>query len=482
MLNIQNYTPSPAYSLDEPFAKKEQVFEELGVYISSVDECTSKEDNPLVELTDLNRNHSVEFKQEALLSIASNTLGTTVAAINIDEGVDGVVKASKIRDLSSLVDSLFRACKGFFEMIEKTLSTTKTLFEGFRVSPLSTTTSLALGSTILAGASGACLSLLAVTSLQAKACFNFTKKYKKALANAAQNPQESLKVAQDLSKELSVSQEEKTIVLHKLLVSGSLVERMQQAFLNVFSKQPQMAELKKALLDPSSSDLKTLASNLTLKNDEKILSILPPSMPENFQSLSKEDKLFYLKILQHCYQHELEQVAKQKMARFTKIFGDDIQHELLQIAQNPNPSPEQSHLCIQKALLRLCREERTSYVKLLGAMLISAATILTQICTHGAFYIAESVIAVAISILSLIAEMQALIKCCYSNDISLEEKIKTAILSIAMICVTTVSCVVLRLTISPVATTVLSVSWILLSVYTLVLWLSKKTPQIPLNS
>jgi hypothetical protein len=56
----------------------------------------------------------------------------------------------------------------------------------------------------------------------------------------------------------------------------------------------------------------------------------------------------------------------------------------------------------------------------------------------------------------------------------MSEKIKTSILSVLMISLITVSSVILRATLSPIATGILTVAWLLMTCYTVYLWIAKK--------
>jgi hypothetical protein len=475
MTSIVNNFFYPSY---QPTHACEDALEEIDEYITQDNlEHFEPHHESISEATELNKEELLEVKEEAFLSLGANTMGAAIGMINIDEGVAGIKTSSKNEDGIGFVNSFFRSFKGIFELIEKGLSSSKSFFEGSRLFSLNGASSVIVGSTILAGASGASLSLLGLTTMSLLEKHSFVKKHKDLLEKGSKDPTFSLQALQALKNELEVSKEEQQSVLDALVKPFSTLDKCKKALMGFFHRDPFMKACKDALSDPGSQDLKTLAKALPAISENIFGSTLSHlDFPKTIETLSNDEKSCFLKVLAHVYAHALKNYHEKKVSTFAKIFGEEVKDSLEKITKENPISQAETKEVLKKASENLSRELERSFIKLFGALLVAAVTVLTQISTQGAYYIVETALCLIVSACSLIAEIYAIIKCIQSQKLSLKEKIKTTALSLMMIFLITSSAMILRLTLSPIATGILTVAWLTLTCYTVYLWLSKKSP------
>lgn len=432
---------------------------------------TNLKDTP-AEGTDLTR---LQETDESLLSLGANTFGFAVGAINVDEGIEGLKLAAKQDDSSGFVNSFFRTFKGFFESIEKSLSTSKNFFESTQMMSLGSASSVIVNSTILGGAAGASLGLLAITSLSAKEKYSFSKKYQDILSQGAKDPKSYNTALRALADSLDISSEEKIALCHQLMRPASLLGAIKKTVREFLDKDPQAALLENALQNPQQFDLKALSASLPKGSKDALDPIIKNvELPTAFSTLDKDSQECFLHILGHVFSKAVNHHLEAKASTFKRIFGDEVAEGVVKFQKSQPLDDVEKKTIITKASSNLAKETQRSFIKLLGALMVAAITILTQISTQGAFYLAETALCLVVTACSLVCEIYSVIKCIQSQKMSFKQKVIAILKSVCMIFLVSASAVILRVTLSPIATGILTISWLLLTCYIFGLWISKK--------
>jgi hypothetical protein len=322
----------------QPNHANEDVLEEINEYITQDNlEQLEPHHASIGEATELNKEAQLEAKDEALLSLGANTMGAAIGMININEGFSGIKASSKNEDGKGFVDSFLRLFKGVCELMEKGLSSSKSFFEGSRLFSLNGASSVIVGSTILAGASGASLSLLGLTTMSLLEKNSVVNKHKNLLEKGIKDPTCSLQALKALKNELEVSKEEQNSVLNALLKPSSILDQCKKAMMGLFHCDLLIRACNKALLDPATHDLKQLANTLPDTPKNFLDSALSDfKFPKNIESLSNENKSCFKKVLVHVYAHALKNYHEKKVSTFVKIFGEDVKDALNKVT-NENP-------------------------------------------------------------------------------------------------------------------------------------------------
>jgi hypothetical protein len=473
MVSINNIFFHPQDHIER---EDEEALEDIHEFVTqdNIEHFVPEHHSSAGESSEMTKHESLEIKEEAALSFGLNTMGMALGLINVDEGIESIKKASKKKDTNEFVNSFFKSFKGLFEMIEKGFSSSKSFIEGSHLISLNSTSSIVMGSTITAGASGASLALLAITLSSVFEKLSFAKKYQALLEKGIKDPVKTQDAIEALQGELFITDHEKQGLFDALFKKATTFDRCKSFMMELFFKDPIMQKCKMALLDPLHHDLQHLASIVKTKPLVLGMHVLKTKYQRLPLTLSKEDHIACEKIVSYVFSEALDQLAKKKSATFTKVFGEDIKESLQEITHDPSLSFSKSKEILVKASQNLSRELERSFIKLLGALLVATTTVIAQIATQGALYLVETALCLAISACTFISEIYALVKCLKSDKLPMSEKIKTSILSVLMISLITVSSVILRATLSPIATGILTVAWLLMSCYTVYLWIAKK--------